>query len=149
MAQMKESFRLQDHISKVYTFEPGPCIDDICAGDICPYGIDPLLWITHFLKLVTTFLISSYADTLELSRAAIYGQTMARVLFFVNVKAVLNTIMVYTGWKRPGAFKVTQKAGGAAPAATPEVAVAAQPAIPEEDRDNGGPTIPVRDPHRM
>jgi hypothetical protein len=118
------------------------------AGDICPYGIDPWLWLTHFGKLVTTFLISCYADTLELSRAALYGQTMARVLFFVNVKAVLNTVMVYTGWKRPGAFKVTQKAGGAAVAAggsAGEVKVAAQPEPPVEmERDNGGPTIPVR-----
>ena len=113
------------------------------TGDICPYGIDPWLWLTHFGKLVTTFLISSYADTLELSRAAIYGQTMARVLFFVNVKAVLNTIMVYTGWKRPGAFKVTQKAGGAANPAG-EVAVGAPPAPVEDvERENGGPTVPV------
>lgn len=116
------------------------------AGDICPYGIDPWLWLTHFGKLVTTFFISSYADTLELSRAAIYGQTMARVLFFVNVKAVLNTIMVYTGWKRPGAFKVTQKAGGqGANNDAAEVAVGAPPTPVEEvERDNGGPTIPVR-----
>ncbi len=28
----------------------------------------------------------------------------------VNVKAVLNTVMVLTGWKKPGAFKVTAKA---------------------------------------
>lgn len=117
--------------------------------NICPYGIDPLLWFTHFAKLVTTFLISSYADTLELSRAAIYGQTMARVLFFVNVKAVLNTIMVYTGWKRPGAFKVTIKAGGApkpaAPAAEEKPAEPA-PVTEEVERDNGGPMIPVRVP---
>ena len=120
------------------------------AVDTCPYGIDLLLWVTHFAKLVTTFIISSYADTLELSRAAIYGQTMARVLFFVNVKAVLNTIMVYTGWKRPGAFKVTTKAGGAPTpagggAAPPAAPVAPPPPKEEEvERDTGGPTVPVR-----
>lgn len=118
------------------------------AGNICPYGIDLLLWITHFAKLVTTFLISSYADTLELSRAAIYGQTMARVLFFTNVKAVLNTMMVYTGWKRPGAFKVTTKAGGAPTPAgggdAPPAPVAPEPKEEEVERDTGGPTIPVR-----
>lgn len=118
--------------------------------NICPYGIDPLLWFTHFAKLVTTVCISSYADTLELSRAAIYGQTMARVLFFVNVKAVINTIMVYTGWKRPGAFKVTVKAGGAKPnpagEAKPAEAKPAEKAVEEEvERDNGGPMIPVRE----
>ena len=75
--------------------------------EVCPYGVDPLLWLTHFLKLLTTCVISSYADwSLELSAAAVYGQTAARVLFWVNCKAVFNTIMVYTGWKRPGAFKV-------------------------------------------
>jgi hypothetical protein len=97
---------------------------------------------------VTTFLISSYADTLELSRAAIYGQTMARVLFFVNVKAVINTIMVYTGWKRPGAFKVTTKAGGAPTPAAGAAPEAAPPPVVEKteevERDTGGPTIPVR-----
>ena len=83
------------------------------AFRICPYGVDVLLWSTHFLKLVTTFAISSFADwSLELSAAAVYGQTMARVLFWVNVKAVLNTVMVYTGFKLPGGFKVTNKAPG-------------------------------------
>jgi hypothetical protein len=50
--------------------------------------------------------------------------------------------MVYTGWKRPGAFKVTVKAGGAPTPAGGE----APPEEPKEEveRDNGGPTIPVR-----
>lgn len=81
------------------------------VGDICPYGIDVVLWATHFFKLVTTLLVSTYADTWELSRSALYAQTASRVLFFVNVKAVLNTLMIYSGWKKPGAFKVTAKAG--------------------------------------
>ena len=72
---------------------------------------------------------------------------MARVLFFVNVKAVLNTIMVYTGWKRPGAFKVTTKAGGAptpAGGAAPAAVEAAPVKEEEVERDTGGPTVPVR-----
>jgi hypothetical protein len=63
--------------------------------NICPYGVDALLWTTHFFKLLTTCVVSSFADwSLELSAAAVYGQTMSRVLFWVNVKAVLNTVMV-------------------------------------------------------
>lgn len=119
------------------------------VGRICPYGVDILLWTTHFFKLLTTFIISSYADfSLELSAAAVYGQTMARVLFWVNVKAVLNTIMVYTGWKRPGAFKVTQK--GAPPKATGGDDEAPKPApvapAAEVERSKGGPEVPVQPP---
>jgi hypothetical protein len=117
------------------------------VGNICPYGVDTALWTTHFFKLITTFLVSSYADwSLELSAAAIYGQTMARVLFWVNVKAVLNTVMVYTGWKRPGAFKVTNKGGAAQ---NPQAKVAAQevvapvPEVVEVERNSGGPQVPV------
>jgi hypothetical protein len=81
------------------------------VADICPYGMDFLLWVTHFAKLLTTSIISSYADTMELSRAAVYNQAMTRVLFLVNVKAVVHTIMIYLGLKRLGGFKVTKKAG--------------------------------------
>jgi hypothetical protein len=117
----------------------------MCLGfDICPYGVDILLWTTHFLKLLTTFFVSSYADfSFELSAAAIYGQTMARVLFWVNVKAVLNTVMVYTGWKRPGAFKVTQK--GAPPKAmADDGAKPPEPVNQPVESHKGGPNIPVR-----
>jgi hypothetical protein len=120
---------------------------------ICPYGVDEVLWSTHFFKLLTTCIVSSFADwSLELSAAAVYGQTMARVLFWVNVKAVLNTVMVYTGWKRPGAFKVTQKgkpAAAAPKADKPPDEEAPKPAEPAPvaaaaERNNGGPNVPVR-----
>ena len=116
--------------------------------DICPYGVDTLLWTTHFFKLLTTCVISSYADwSWELSAAAVYGQTMARVLFFVNVKAVLNTVMVYLGWKRPGAFKVTQKGGkGPKPAAAapkPDDGGAKPAEEQQVERNSGGPAVPV------
>ena len=93
---------------------------------------------------------------------------MARILFFVNVKAVLNTVMVYLGWKLPGGFKVTAKGGKrkkekgrqpvggaqAAAAAPQPQAAAAQPdngagsgkAKHEKHvwQNNGGPSVPVR-----
>lgn len=34
-----------------------------------------------------------------------------RVLWFTSFKACINTIMVHTGWKNPGHFKFTPKAG--------------------------------------
>jgi hypothetical protein len=77
---------------------------------ICPYGIDTWLWLTHFFRLVITFLISTHGDSLVKRWAALAAQTSSRVLYFVNVKAVLNTLMVGLRWKKPGAFKVTAKA---------------------------------------
>lgn len=84
----------------------------LCFG-VCPYGMDIWLWATHFLKLFFNFLISTHADTISGRVAALQAQTASRVLYFISVKAVLNTIMVYFRWKRPGAFKVTEKAGTA------------------------------------
>lgn len=75
----------------------------------CPYGIDLWLWGTHFLRLVITFIVSTHADSWAKRAAALHAHTSSRVLFFVNVKAVLNTLMVGVGWKRPGAFKETKK----------------------------------------
>ena len=84
----------------------------ICVTfDVCPYGIDVWLWLTHLLRLCITFLLSTHADTIGKRVSALHAQTSSRVLFFVNVKAVLNTIMVGVGWKLPGAFKETKKAG--------------------------------------
>jgi hypothetical protein len=84
----------------------------LCFG-VCPYGMDIWLWATHFLKLFFNFLISTHADTIAGRVAALQAQTASRVVYFISVKAVLNTIMVYIRWKRPGAFKVTKKAGTA------------------------------------
>lgn len=82
----------------------------LCFG-VCPYGMDIWLWATHFLKLLFNFLISTHADKISGRVAALQAQTASRVLYFVSVKAIINTIMVYIRWKRPGAFKVTKKAG--------------------------------------
>lgn len=87
----------------------------ICVvGNICPYGIDLWLWLTHLLRLTFTFLLSTHADSIAKRVAALNAQTSSRVLFFVNVKAVINTLMVGVGWKLPGAFKETKKAPAAA-----------------------------------
>ena len=86
----------------------------LCFG-VCPYGMDIWLWVTHFLKLFFNFLISTHADTISGRVAALQAQTASRVLYFISVKAVLNTVMVYFRWKRPGAFKVTTKTGSVPP----------------------------------
>jgi hypothetical protein len=85
--------------------------------NICPYGIDLWLWLTHFLRLVFTFFLSTHADSISKRVSALHSQTSSRVLFFINVKAVLNTIMVGLGYKLPGAFKETKKAGAPHPVA--------------------------------
>lgn len=82
----------------------------VCLGfDICPYGMDLWLWSSHFMRLLFTFLISSHADSLSKRFAALSTLTASRILYFVNVKAVINTVMVYLRWKKPGRFKVTAK----------------------------------------
>lgn len=91
------------------------CMPILCLRfDVCPYGMDITLWVTHFLKLLITFTLSTAADTWSDKLAALFAQTSSRVLFFVNVKAVLNTVMIAARWKPPSAFKVTQKSGAAA-----------------------------------
>lgn len=93
----------------------------ICIfGNVCPYGIDSALWTTHFLNLVVRFLLSTWGESWAIRRAALYAQTSSRVLFFVNCKAVLNTIMIFSGWKKPGAFKVTAKQAAPAKKAVAE-----------------------------
>lgn len=82
--------------------------------DVCPYGMDLTLWLTHFFKLLVTFLVSTSADTWGDKLSALFAQTSSRVLFWVNVKAALNTLMIWGRWKRPGAFKVTAKAAATA-----------------------------------
>lgn len=95
----------------------------VCLGfDICPYGMDLWLWVSHFMRLLFTFLVSTHSDSLSKRFAALSTLTASRILYFVNVKAVVNTVMVYVRWKRPGRFKVTAKqaAGPAPPAAASE-----------------------------
>lgn len=116
----------------------------VCLGfDICPYGMDLWLWLTHFLRLLLTFLVCTHADSLSKRFAALNTLTASRILFFVNVKAVVNTAMVYLRWKRPGMFKVTRKAPMSA----------APPPLPPADAEvyvmrNGAavstPTLPRR-----
>ena len=83
----------------------------ICVvANVCPYGIDLWLWLTHLLRLTATVLLSTHADSIAKRVSALNAQTSSRVLYFINVKAVLNTLMVGLGWKLPGAFKETKKA---------------------------------------
>lgn len=78
---------------------------------MCPYGMDELLFWTHIGHLGMSFIFSVYHSNLERVRIALSAKGGYRVLWFTSVKACLNTIMVHTGWKNPGHFKFTPKAG--------------------------------------
>eukprot|EP00892_Ulva_mutabilis_P006100 jgi/Ulvmu1/3862/UM018_0081.1 len=77
----------------------------------CPYGMDPLLFWTHVGHLGMSFIYSTYHLDLVRIRIAFSAKGGYRVLWFTSVKACINTIMVHTGWKNPGHFKFTPKAG--------------------------------------
>ena len=77
----------------------------------CPYGMDSLLFWTHIAHLGMSFIFSTYHTDLERTRIALSAKGGYRVLWFTSVKACINTIMVHTGWKNPGHFKFTPKAG--------------------------------------
>jgi hypothetical protein len=61
------------------------------------------------------------------------AKTGYRVLWFTSVKACINTIMVHTGWKNPGHFKFTPKAGVSAD----EAAVSGVLAVSDNDNASG------------
>lgn len=110
-----------------------PFICVVC--NICPYGIDLWLWLTHFFRLASTFILTIHADTLGKRLAALNSQTSSRILYFINVKAVLNTIMVTLRWKLPGAFKETKKASTAPePVAEARESTAAYPSVTPQSK---------------
>jgi hypothetical protein len=63
------------------------------------------------------------------------AKTGYRVLWFTSFKACINTIMVHTGWKNPGHFKFTPKAGISAD----EAAVSGVLAVSDSDNNSGSP----------
>jgi hypothetical protein len=82
----------------------------LCLGlDICAYGLDRVLFVTHVLRVGTSLLHSSYGHNWSVVMAGITSRSAARIQWFTGFKAVLNTIMVLIGYKRPPRFKVTPK----------------------------------------
>jgi hypothetical protein len=79
--------------------------------NVCPYGMDSLLFYTHFCYLAASFACSTWYSESWLRGVAFAAKSSYRVLWFTSVKAVINTIMVVTGYKDPGHFKFTPKTG--------------------------------------
>jgi hypothetical protein len=79
--------------------------------NICPYGMDQHLFISHIVFFVVMNLSTTLYGSWDVVLAAIRAKSGYRILWFTSVKAVLNTIMVVTGWKAKGHFKFTPKAG--------------------------------------
>jgi hypothetical protein len=77
----------------------------------CPYGMDIYLFWTHFLHVGASFVFSIYHWDSRNVRAALSGKSATRILWFTAFKACMNTIMVFTGYKKAGHFKFTPKAG--------------------------------------
>jgi hypothetical protein len=78
---------------------------------ICPYGMDSTLFWTHIAHLLGQFGHSVYHWEFDKVVNAIQAKSGYRVLWFTSFKACINTIMVHTGFKNPGHFKFTPKAG--------------------------------------
>lgn len=78
---------------------------------ICPYGMDPILFWTHFAHIGISFFASVYDRSFDNILTGICAKGGIRILYFTAFKACINTIMVAFGYKKPGAFKVTRKAG--------------------------------------
>jgi hypothetical protein len=103
----------------------------MCLGlDVCAYGLDATLFATHVIRVGTSLLHSSYGHSWEIIMAGITSRSAARIQWFTGFKAVLNTIMVLVGFKRPPRFKVTPKTVVSAPAAEPAAADAPAQANP-------------------
>ena len=81
----------------------------VLAG-VCPYGMNRLLWLSHIMVVVSGGLplcLSTYFKPWR----AVYTHISSRVQLMVAMKAVVNTIMVMSGLKRPAGFKTSAKAG--------------------------------------
>jgi hypothetical protein len=98
---------------------------------ICPYGMDATLFWTHIAHLLAQFGHSVYHLEFDKVVTAIQAKNGFRVLWFTSCKACINTIMVHTGWKNPGHFKFTPKAGISH--AEQAVSGTIKPAIPAHD----------------
>lgn len=78
---------------------------------ICPYGMDPILFWTHVGHIGISFFASVYDRSFDNVLTGICAKGGIRILYFTAFKACINTLMVAIGYKRPGAFKITRKAG--------------------------------------
>jgi hypothetical protein len=67
------------------------------------------LFYTHLFRVFGGLLQSMNATAWKYMAAGFSGCTANRVQWFTSVKAVINTIMVLTGFKRPPRFKLTPK----------------------------------------
>lgn len=79
--------------------------------EICPFGMDRLLFFTHMPFLGMCFIFTIYHSTFDRMWASLSVRTTVRVLWFTHVKACVNTVMVFSGWKARGQFVVTPKGG--------------------------------------
>jgi hypothetical protein len=76
---------------------------------ICAFGMDKPLFFTHVFRILGGFIQALHATEWKYIAAGHAARTGSRVQWFTSVKAVINTIMVLTGWKRPPQFKLTPK----------------------------------------
>lgn len=75
----------------------------------CPYGMDIWLFWTHFAHVAMSFIFSIYHWDGRNMWAALSGKSATRILWFTGFKACMNTIMVFSGFKKAGHFKFTAK----------------------------------------
>jgi hypothetical protein len=73
--------------------------------DVCAFGLDRRLFLTHVLRMATVMLQTNYGHNWSEVKAAMSARAASRVQWFTAWKAVVNTIMVLAGFKRPPKFK--------------------------------------------
>ena len=101
----------------------------------CPYGMDIWLFWTHFAHVAMSFIFSIYHWDRQNMWAALSGKSATRILWFTGVKACMNTIMVFTGFKEAGRFKFTPKS-----TVTAEDSVVSAPLATFPQYSDGNPT---------
>lgn len=68
---------------------------------------------TWWRQIITcAYFVATHA--LIRAHLALQAHVAFRVLWFTTIKACINTVMVMTGWKKSGVFKVTPKLGQSA-----------------------------------
>jgi hypothetical protein len=101
----------------------------------CPYGMDVWLFWTHFAQVAMSFVFSIYHWNGQNMWAALSGKSATRILWFTGFKACMNTIMVFSGFKKAAHFKFTPKSS----VASEESAVSA-PLASFPQYSDGNPT---------
>ena len=79
----------------------------------CPYGLDGLLYLSHFVHLLVAFAHGSHGGQRNLAKYAFASQCKLRLEWFTGLKSVVHTVLICCGFKPAPGFKVTQKAGSA------------------------------------